>query len=95
MLKEQLTDLAKRLEELEGVARGLPNQNFADIAMIAKAKIGQLCDHPDLQAMDEKMYGVTPSDSPSHDAPAFSTARSQDPEPPVTPFQLNTLVLAQ
>jgi len=49
-LKDHLENMHVALKELEGHARKLPNQNFADIAKSARGKVHQLMSHPDLDA---------------------------------------------
>lgn len=52
-LKDHLAKLHAALVEVEGHARKLPNQNFADITKSAHAKLAQLMTHPDLNAVHE------------------------------------------
>jgi hypothetical protein len=50
-LKDRLENMHVALKELEGRARKLPNQNFADIVKSAHSKIHQLMHHPDLDTV--------------------------------------------
>lgn len=51
----ELERLKKQLADLETSARKLANQNFADIVQSAAAKVGQLLEHPDLEAAGEQL----------------------------------------
>lgn len=53
-LKNDLQQLFDKLKGLETRARGLKNQNLADIAASAHGRIHQLVNHPDLELVDEK-----------------------------------------
>jgi hypothetical protein len=53
-LKNSLQRVFNELKGLEERARKLQNQNLADIATSARGRIKQLCDHPDLELVDEK-----------------------------------------
>jgi len=52
-LKDHLENMHVALKELEGHARKLPNQNFADIVKSAHGKIHQLMHHSDLDTVHE------------------------------------------
>lgn len=54
-LKNGLHVLHEHLGELEDAARGLENQNFADILKNARGKLQQLTEHADLEAVSEKL----------------------------------------
>ncbi len=53
-LKIALQDVVNKLKGLETRARGLKNQNLADIAASAHGRVAQLSDHPDLDLVDER-----------------------------------------
>lgn len=56
-LKNDLSELLRKLEGVEAQARKLRNQNCADVAKSAAAKIRQLSDHPDLHLVQDEMGG--------------------------------------
>ncbi len=53
-LKSALQDVVNKLKGLETRARGLKNQNLADIVASAHGRVVQLSDHPDLELVDER-----------------------------------------
>jgi hypothetical protein len=53
-LKNKLQNVFNELKGLEDRARKLKNQNLADIAASAHGRVKQLCDHPDLELVDER-----------------------------------------
>lgn len=68
-LKNNLQNVLNGLRGLEERARGLKNQNFADIAASAHGKVRQLSEHPDLELVDERKDQAHP-DNPVYVAPA-------------------------
>lgn len=59
-LKGHLERVVNQLTELEGHARKLQNQNFADIVKAAHSRVTQLTQHPDIDAVHgllEAEYG--------------------------------------
>jgi len=68
-LKTNLERVFGELKGLETRARTLKNQNLADIAASAHGKIKQLCDHPDLELVDERKDQAHPG-NPLYVAPA-------------------------
>lgn len=54
-LKTGLATLAAQLSKLEDAARELPNQNFADIIKRARAQLIQAGEHPDIDAVAERL----------------------------------------
>lgn len=59
-LKEGLKHLEDQLNELEQSARGLENQNFADIIKSAGNKIRQAQEHPDVDKVGELLQPPAP-----------------------------------
>jgi hypothetical protein len=53
-LRNNLQNVFNELKGLEERARKLKNQNLADVAASAHNRVKQLCDHPDLELVDEK-----------------------------------------
>lgn len=53
-LKNELEQLFDKLKGLEERARKLKNQNLADIATSARAKVQQLSEHADLALVDDR-----------------------------------------
>jgi hypothetical protein len=53
-LKSRIEHMVDELKGLETRARGLKNQNLADIAATAHRKVKQLTEHADLELVDEK-----------------------------------------
>jgi hypothetical protein len=53
-LKNDLQQLFDKLKGVETRARGLKNQNLADIAASAHGRVKQMLDHPDLELVDER-----------------------------------------
>jgi len=68
-LKNKLQSFFGELKGLEDRARKLKNQNLADIAASAHGRVKQLCDHPDLELVDERKDQAHPG-SPVYAAPA-------------------------
>lgn len=66
-LKQLLGHLLERLAELEAAARKLSNQNFADLVKGAHGKLTQASEHPDLEAVGEKLK----ADIDAKDGPQF------------------------
>ena len=67
-LKNNLEVVLGKLKGLEERARGLKNQNIADVATSARAKIQQLSEHPDLELLDERKDQAHPG-NPVYIAP--------------------------
>lgn len=66
------SNLQRVFNELKGVeerARGLKNQNLADIATSARAKVQQLSEHADLDLVDDRKDQAHPG-NPVYVAPA-------------------------
>jgi len=55
-MKKELENMHDALRELEGHARKLPNQNFADVVESARGKVKQLVEHPDLDAVSKEAH---------------------------------------
>lgn len=53
-LRNGIHDLLNELKGMEERARGLKNQNLADIIASARGKIKQLSDHPDLELLEDR-----------------------------------------
>lgn len=68
-LKEHLSEIAKNLGELEAHARGLVNQNVADIVAGAKARVQQLLEHADLTLVQQRADGEDVSEHPKPEKP--------------------------
>jgi hypothetical protein len=67
-LKNNLQNVLNGLKGLEERARGLKNQNLADIAASAHGKVKQLSEHPDLELADERKDQAHPG-NPVYVAP--------------------------
>lgn len=67
-LKDELASAQSKLADLEASARGLKNQNLADIIKSAHAKVTQALDHPDLEKADDTGQEPLPFD-PTAGAP--------------------------
>lgn len=70
MLKDGLARMADSLKELEGHARKLQNQNFADIVQAAHRRVAQLTQHPDIDEVHKHM-AASGEAGPSQDAGPF------------------------
>ena len=68
-LKSGLQKVFNELKGLEERARKLKNQNLADVATSARAKVQQLSEHPDLELVDERKDQAHPG-NPLYVAPA-------------------------
>jgi len=68
-LKSNLDRVFNELKGLEERARGLKNQNLADIAASAHGKVKQLSDHPDLALVDDRKDQAHPG-NPLYAEPA-------------------------
>jgi len=53
-LKNDLQHIFDVLKGIETRARGLKNQNLADIAASAHGRVKQLIDHPDTELVEER-----------------------------------------
>jgi hypothetical protein len=68
-LKNELSHVFDLLKGVETRARGLKNQNLADIAASAHGKVKQLIDHPDTELVEERKDQAHPG-NPLYVAPA-------------------------
>jgi hypothetical protein len=68
-LKNDLQHIFDVLKGIETRARGLKNQNLADIAASAHGRVKQLIDHPDTELVEERKDQAHPG-SPVYVAPA-------------------------
>lgn len=75
-LKANLQHVFDVLKGVETRARGLKNQNLADIAASAHGRIHQLVNHPDLELVDERKDQAH-ADRPPPAAPDWKN----DPQP--------------
>jgi hypothetical protein len=75
-LKDSIARVINELKGLEERARGLQNQNLADIAASAHNRVKQLHDHPDLELVDER------KDRTSEGTAATGHAAAPSPEYP-------------
>ncbi len=82
-LKSKFESLSNELKGLEDRARKLKNQNLADIATSARAKVQQLSEHPDLGLLDEKKDAEFDPKAPTTKEEAISRMNADgmpDPE---------------
>ncbi len=82
-LKSNLEGVLGNLKALEERARGLKNQNLADVATSARAKVQQLSEHPDLKHLEEKPAGEFDPKAPTTKEEAVSRMQADglpDPE---------------
>jgi hypothetical protein len=68
-LKNDLQHIFDVLKGIETRARGLKNQNLADIAASAHGRVKQLLDHPDTELVEERKDQAHPG-NPLYAAPA-------------------------
>jgi hypothetical protein len=68
-LKDELQRVFDLLKGVETRARGLKNQNLADIAASAHGRVKQLLDHPDTELVEERKDQAHPG-NPLYVAPA-------------------------
>lgn len=59
-LKDGLGRMHSALSEVEEAARKLQNQNFADIVQMAKRRVEQLVEHPDVDLVHKELEGEHP-----------------------------------
>lgn len=90
-LKSRIEHMVDELKGLETRARGLKNQNLADIAATAHGKVKQLTEHADLELADEKkdqtadfhgtdnQFTIGPGSEPK--APTPSWPQQAQPQP--------------
>jgi hypothetical protein len=83
-LKNELSRIFGTLKELETRARGLKNQNLADIAASAHGRVKQLIDHPDTELVADQDKASVDEDKASADpnAPAQTAPFPQAQRPP-------------
>jgi hypothetical protein len=84
-LKNNLQNVFNNLKGVEDRARKLKNQNLADVATAARAKVQQLSEHPDLELVDEKKDQTAGDpNAPKTEAEAVARMRAEgnntDPE---------------